>query len=109
MKNKNAMTPETEQPYISEEEAERRTKREALLIITGGFCFLCAPTLLCYPQYRQFTFFVILIAVVLLSSLWTLIIFLQTADLLTRLGLRKRKERFLSAEELEAAKQAKAR
>jgi hypothetical protein len=33
------------------------------------------------------------------SALWTLIAVLQGADLLTRLGLRKRKQRFIPTDE----------
>jgi hypothetical protein len=49
-KKENITTPDTEQPYISEEEAERRTNREAALLIGGGFMFICAPTLLCFQN-----------------------------------------------------------
>jgi hypothetical protein len=96
-------TPDTEQPFVSPEEAERRTNREAALLIGGGFMFICAPTLLCYSEYRLVAFLVLLTVAALSGALWTLIFVLQTADLLTWLGLRKRKERFLSAEELENA------
>lgn len=91
-------------PYTSQDEADRRTSREAFLIIGVGFMFICAPSLLCYPEYRLVAFLVIMTMLALSSALWTLIAVLQGADLITRLGLRKRKERFLSAEELENAK-----
>ena len=87
------------------EDAERRTNREAFLIIGAGFMFLCAPTLLCYAEYRVFTILVFLTVAASLTMLWLLLIILPTLDLITRLGLRKRKERFLSAEELEQSKQ----
>jgi hypothetical protein len=83
------------------EEAERRTNREAFLILSGGFLFLCAPTLLCYAEYRMFALMVILIVTSSLTMLWMIMIILPSLDLITRLGLRKRKERFLSAEEVE--------
>jgi hypothetical protein len=92
-----------EQPYVSDEEAERRTNREAFLLLGGGFLFLCTPSLMCYPEYRMFAISVLLISVSFLSGLWTLLIILRTLDLLTRLGLRKRKKSFLSADELEQA------
>jgi hypothetical protein len=94
-------TPE-EQPYVSEEDANRRTNLEALAIIVAGFLFLCAPTLLCFPQYRMAAALIGMMVFTMSIALGTLLGFLQMADLLTRLGLRKRKQRFLSAEELEA-------
>jgi hypothetical protein len=100
--DKNMAPPE--QPYVSEEEAERRTNREAFKLLAGGFLFLCAPTLLCYPEYRLVAFLVIFASVSLLSALWVLLIILKMADVITYFGLRKRKETFLSAEELEQTK-----
>ncbi len=86
------------------EDAERRTNREAFMLLGGGFLFLCAPSLLCYAEYRMFALSVLLLSVGMLSGLWTLLIILRSLDLITRLGLRKRKKIFLSAEELEQAK-----
>lgn len=87
------------------EDAERRTNREAFLLLGAGFMFLCAPTLLCYAEYRVFTILVFLMVAASLTMLWMLLIILPTLELISRLGLRKRKKHFLSAEELEQSKQ----
>jgi hypothetical protein len=98
------MNPSTPEFEMSAEEAERQTNRRAFLLLGAGVLFLCVPTLLCFPEYRMALLIVLAGASTSLAMLTYLIVFMRVAELLTRLGLRKRKERFLSAEELEATK-----
>ncbi|MFN8372824.1 MAG: hypothetical protein U0694_08100 [Anaerolineae bacterium] len=91
--------PDTQEPYVSEEEAEHRTNREAFFLISGGFLIFCAPSMLCYWQYSLVAFWILLMVLSMLSALGTLLFWLATGDLVSRLGLRKRK-RFIPGDEL---------